>query len=79
MRDGPLPGQWGSESVRWELPYGALIQIDVTPIPVTVYVSDAEGIARMRGSACTIAYYTRSSMRATRPTFRCLCRRTIYA
>lgn len=48
MRDGPLPGQWGAESVRWELPYGALIQIDVSPIPVTVYVSDAEGIARMR-------------------------------
>lgn len=48
MRDGPLPGRWGAESVRWELPYGALIQIDVTPIPVTVYVSDAEGINRIR-------------------------------
>lgn len=45
IRMGRLPGEWGA--AHWELPYGSLVQTELAPVPLTVYVADSEGIARM--------------------------------
>jgi hypothetical protein len=60
IRTDRLPSQHGE---RWELPYGLLVQTDLVPVPATIYVSDAEGIARMEERLSDLLVYVIGSVR----------------